>query len=564
MHMDDIHAQIRAVRLHLQWMKVGRYALRGLLAGLGGAAVLLAIARWVLVPGAWMWALACVLLGALAGAAAAYIRPVKTDEAAKAMDRADPSEERRDLMTTALEFSEQDSAAARWQRTQAEAYGREFAAARRVRLPFVWQARRFAGVGSALLVLCALLLLLPGPMDKELAQRQREQAMIEAQRKQAEKLAEQLKQAPIEPEAKAPLADSAAKLAKELGDSRRAEEALDKMEDAMKELGRKADESAQQQKALQDWSKKLAAQQLKQAAEQSGDVSKSAEALKNTLSKLSEQQKKELASAMQSLAQQAPETGKQAGALQQALQKAAQQLAESGQLSDEQIQQLAEKLAAAAAESGSLGDQSQLAAAAAAQIAKSGMSMANDLSAAGVSVSDSWGSGGSAEALASAGEAAPGSKGSGSEGSSGEGANGSPAAGQGAGQGAGSQGGGSGSGNGSGQGPGSGSGSGSGPGGSGSGQGAGAGWGSGGRELVTTPRDLKGSGNVQSDNGPSSGGGDKQAGGVSPTIDGVSRPYDEVYGEYSQRAKDSLGRSDLPQSVQGLVESYFTEIQPGS
>lgn len=565
MEMDSIHAPIRTVRLRLQAMKAGRWALSGSLAGLGAAAVLLGIARFVPVPNSLWWALGCMLLGAAAGAAAAYIRPVDAAEAAKAMDRADTSGERRDLMTTALEFSDRDSAAARWQRAQAEAYGREFAAARRDRLPFVWPARRFAGGAALLIALCALLLILPSPMDRELAQRQQEQAMIEAQRKKAETLAEQLKQAPIEPEAKAPLADSAAKLAKELGNSRRAEEALDKMENAMKELGRKADQSAQEQKALQDWGKKLAAQQsLKKAAEQSGDVPKSAEALKNAISKLSDQQKKDLANAMQNLAEQAPQSGKQTAALQDALKKAAEQLAASGQLSDKQIQDLAEKLAAAASESGALGEQSELAASAAAQIAKSGQQMAGELAAAGVSVSDTWGSGGSAEALAAAGEAA----GSGGESSSGEGANGSSQS-SGSGQGSGSQGSGSGSGQGSGQGSGSGSGSGQGSGsgsgsGSGAGQGGGAGWGSGGRELVTTPRDLQGSGNVQSDNGPSSGGGDKQKGGTSPTIDGVSRPYDEVYGEYSQRAKDSLGRSDLPQSVQGLVESYFTEIRPGS
>ncbi|MNP71620.1 hypothetical protein D3C76_1680320 [compost metagenome] len=80
---------------------------------------------------------------------------------------------------------------------------------------------------------------------------------------------------------------------------------------------------------------------------------------------------------------------------------------------------------------------------------------------------------------------------------------------------------------------------------------------------MTTPRELKGSGNVKSDGGPTTGG-SVQKGGKSPVFDGVSRPYEEVYSDYAAEAKESLQRSDLPQSLQSLVESYFTEIDPGS
>ncbi|NGZ75998.1 phage tail tape measure protein [Saccharibacillus alkalitolerans] len=567
--MDNLMASIRSVRLRLQIFKICAFAFRGLLIGLAAAVLLSGAAYLIPIPRAALWAAVCALLGAAAGAAAACLRPVGTEEAARAMDAADPAEERRDLVTTALEFADRDSSASRWQRAQAEAYGLEFAAKRRERLPFGWKFGRAESAASALVVVCALLLLLPNPMDGELRQREREQALIDAQQKRAEALAKELNEAPIPPEERAPLAESAAGLAKELGNSRRAEEALDKMEEAMKELGRQADTAEKQQQELQDWNRQIAAQQaLKEAAkQQAADASERAEALKNAVSKLSEQQKEQLANAMKGLAEQAPKEGKETAALQKALQKAAEQLAASGKLSDEQIQDLAEKLAASAAESGSLGEQSELAAEAAAQLAQSGMDMAGQLAASGMSVSDAWGKGGAAQALADAASAAEGGSESAnaSEGSQSEGAEGQSADGEGSsgsGQGSGSQGR-SGQGSGSGQGQGQGRGNGSGSGGNGSGQGGGAGWGSGGRELVTTPRDLKGEGNVQSDGGPSSGG-DKQTGGVSPTIDGVSRPYEEVYGEYSERAKDSLGRSDLPQSVQGLVESYFTEIRPES
>jgi len=566
--MENIMTSIRSVRLRLQLFKTGSFALRGLAIGLIAAAILLGAAYLIPIPHAAIWALAFALLGMASGAAAAFLKPVRPEEAARAMDAADPAEERRDLMMTALEFRQQESTATKWQRTQAEAYGREFAAKRKERLPFVWKFGRMSAASSMLAAICAVLLVLPNPMDRELRQRTEQQAMINAEQKKAEALAKELSEAPIEPEARAPLAETASDLAQELGDSKRAEEALDKMEEAMKKLGNQADEAAQQQKELQDWGRRLAAQQALQEAAKSTptDASERAEALKNAMSKMSEQQKKELANALKNLAEQAPQSGKETAALQEAIKKAAEELTASGQLTDEQIQDLAEKLAAAAAESGSLGEQSELAAAAAAQLAQSGMNMAGELAAAGVSVSDSWGSGGTAEALADAGSAT--GEGSSGEGGSGgeEGEPGSSGSGQGSGsQGTASgQGSGQGQGQGNGQGSGSGNGSGSGSGGSGNGQGgSGAGWGNGGRELVTTPRDLQGEGNIQSDNGPSSGG-DKQTGGVSPTIDGVSRPYEEVYSEYSERAKDSIGRSDLPQSVQGLVESYFTEIRPES
>ncbi|CAM4367788.1 phage tail tape measure protein [Saccharibacillus endophyticus] len=568
--MENIMTSIRSVRLRLQLFKTGSFALRGLAIGLIAAAILLGAAYLIPIPHAAIWALAFALLGMASGAAAAFLKPVRPEEAARAMDAADPAEERRDLMMTALEFRQQESTAAKWQRTQAEAYGREFAAKRKERLPFVWKFGRMSAASSTLAAICAVLLLLPNPMDRELRQRAEQQAMINAEQKKTEALAKELSEAPIEPEARAPLAETASALAQELGDSKRAEEALDKMEEAMKKLGSQADEAARQQKELQDWGRRLAAQQALQEAAKSTpmDAAERAEALKNAMSKMSEQQKKELANALKNLAEQAPQSGKETAALQEAIKKAAEELAASGQLTDEQIQELAEKLAAAAAESGSLGEQSELAAAAAAQLAQSGMNMAGELAAAGVSLSDTWGSGGTAEALADAGSAT--GEGSSGEGGSGEGTEGEEgeSGSSGSGQGEGSQGTASGQGSGQGQGQGngqgSGNGSGSGSGGSGSGQGgSGAGWGSGGRELVTTPRDLQGEGNIQSDNGPSSGG-DKQTGGVSPTIDGVSRPYEEVYSEYSERAKDSIGRSDLPQSVQGLVESYFTEIRPES
>ncbi|MNI43037.1 hypothetical protein D3C73_973540 [compost metagenome] len=65
------------------------------------------------------------------------------------------------------------------------------------------------------------------------------------------------------------------------------------------------------------------------------------------------------------------------------------------------------------------------------------------------------------------------------------------------------------------------------------------------------------------DGGPLKGsGGEVSQGGQAPTVDGVSRPYEEVYKDYAAEAASSLNRSDLPQNMQNLVRDYFLEIQP--
>jgi hypothetical protein len=50
----------------------------------------------------------------------------------------------------------------------------------------------------------------------------------------------------------------------------------------------------------------------------------------------------------------------------------------------------------------------------------------------------------------------------------------------------------------------------------------------------------------------------------SPLTAGNRRPYDQVYGEYEQEARRSLGRQSLPPALQGLVQRYFSSIEPGS
>jgi hypothetical protein len=49
----------------------------------------------------------------------------------------------------------------------------------------------------------------------------------------------------------------------------------------------------------------------------------------------------------------------------------------------------------------------------------------------------------------------------------------------------------------------------------------------------------------------------------SPLTRGAVRPYDEVYGEYEAAARQSASRQSLPPALQGLVQRYFSALQPG-
>ncbi|MNZ70786.1 hypothetical protein D3C78_891340 [compost metagenome] len=256
------------------------------------------------------------------------------------------------------------------------------------------------------------------------------------------------------------------------------------------------------------------------------------------------------------MADKAPKEDKDAQALAEALKKAADAIGKGSQEQVEQaLQQLEEALQKNIEASNAEAQQSEAAEALAMALAKQGMDLAENMAASGLAVSDSWSMGGAADQIASgrstssddASDSSESFDGSGSSPGNGTGDAGS------IGQSGGSGLGGNGTGSSGGKGQGAGQGSGTGP---------GAGLGSGGRTLITAPRDLKGSGNVQQDGGPSTGG-SVQKGGNSPIFDGVSRPYEEVYSDYATEAKRSLERSELPQSMQSLVENYFVEIDPG-
>ena len=153
---------------------------------------------------------------------------------------------------------------------------------------------------------------------------------------------------------------------------------------------------------------------------------------------------------------------------------------------------------------------------------------------------------------------------------------------QGHGQGQG-QGQGSGSGNGNGQGAGSGQGQGQGAGGSGAGGGSGNGdggvspYGQGGiankqpssgtekeYEKVFTPSRLGGQGETSGVTGKSNNNSGKSETSITNNPNatlGELRPYDQVVGEYSEKAMESVNNSSIPGGMEDIIKSYFSSLQ---
>ncbi len=525
--------------------------------------------------GAIFYALGSLVILTAAGWLQGRLRKIPLAEAAREMDTPEAGKERQDYMATALAFAGEDSLPVRLQRKQAEEHGAAYVLDLKQRLPL--PRRRYWWIPFASGVLAIILLIvLPNPMDQVLDQHRKEKEWIQAQQEETGKRIQELETKELEPLAKDALSKELADLRQALDRSKEPAEALDNVEEAMqrlKEMQEKLDLKQQQSREwLANWKNHHATEGLASALEQkdASDLNQKMDELRQKQPGLSPEKRQSLANALEQIAKSAPEGDADAKRLAEALKQAASAIESGDQVkSDQALEQLAEalkqQLRASDAESG----QAEAAAALASALAKQGMGLAENMAASGLAVSDTWSMGGSAEQLAAGDAYASGGEGGGDPGagqSSGgpEGAGSNPGAGAGTGNGTGTgNGSGSGTGNGSGSGSGSGQGQGVGQGsGQGAGQGPGAGLGSGGRTLVTTPRDLKGSGNVQVDGGPSTGG-SVQKGGDSPVFDGVSRPYEEVYSDYATEAKRSLERRDLPQSMQSLVENYFTEIDPG-
>lgn len=568
----EIYRQIQIVRKRMRRLRLIEGFWYGLFAGIITANFWFVAGRLWPIHDLWIYASVSFGILLLSGCIWGYSRKIEDIDVARMMDIVDDGKEQLDVMTTALSFAKSESLPAHIQRGQAVQYGEAYVLELKKKLPNPRKRKWWLAVIAGVLML-TLLVILPSPMDEVLAQQNKERDWSNKQKQETDERIKELETYKLDPMKKDSISQELLDLQRSLDDSSQPEEMLSDVETAMKKLKEMSDKlnlkERERESWLEEWKNSPLTKGLSEKLEQKNveQLSKEMDSLRNQLSTMSEQQKNQLAEQLQRLAELAPKGNEDAQKLAESLKQAADAIGKGNQ---EEIEQALKKLEEALQQnieaSASQSKQGEAAAAMAAALAKQGMELAENMAASGLAVSDTWSMGGAAEQLASSENMSSGSSetdgsGSGSDpsasGSNGQGDNGN---GQSGGSGQGGQGGQGGNGNGSGQGTGQGSGVGTG---TGAGTGPGAGLGSGGRTLVTSPRDLKGNGNVQQDGGPTTGG-NVQKGGRSPVYDGVSRPYEEVYSDYATEAKRSLDRSELPQSMQSLVENYFVEIDPGS
>jgi hypothetical protein len=584
MNKDPLLHDLSKVKKRLTLFALTRMGLYGLLGGsLAGAIILAASRIWPLLHSRQML-LIVVGAGLVVGIGLGILRRASVRDAARQMDRGEPQ----DAISTALEglmpkdpgsVRSANEIIVRLQREEAEEAARRYTSDLRRTLPWpVWKRWRPLVFGAlAAWLMIVLLLLLPNPLDDRAEALAESREAIRQMEKEREELEKKLEELELPDEEKDKLLKPLDELRKELKEPGvDSAKALKELEAAMKELelaAKEAQAAAQRLQAVADAMteqrelKKIGEAMQARAAEALADA---IDELRSRLRELSPAEREALAEALERLAGQQPQEGA-AGELAAALDEAARQVRDAGEASagegepaggEEGGDGLA-ALEQALARGLTQGELEELARAAAGQLGQSGRQLAESLAAQGGAVPPSWAAGQAGSGGASPGSGSGASPGSGAGQGSGSGAG--QGSGSGAGQGSGSgagQGSGSGAGQSSGSGAGQGSGNGAGQGnGSGAGQGSGAGSGVGGRELVTTPRSMQGEGQIENDFGPSTGG-TTQNGGQSPMIDGTTRPYNEVYGEYAAEAKRTLGRTQLPASMQDKVKQYFDQIQP--
>lgn len=110
-----------------------------------------------------------------------------------------------------------------------------------------------------------------------------------------------------------------------------------------------------------------------------------------------------------------------------------------------------------------------------------------------------------------------------------------------------------------GRGNGAGSGKGSSP---GAGNGAGSGQGT--REMLSVPEKIDGQNHIERDTGKlGEGERGERFESNGPVQKGTLRPYEEVYHDYYSSYRKSSDRFTIPKDLENIVQSYFSEIDPG-
>ncbi|REK76604.1 hypothetical protein [Paenibacillus paeoniae] len=583
---DPLIEQLKPVRRRLTLFRLSRMTLLGLLAGSLAGVFVLGVARLWLLLYASLFFFFFVMAGLITGLLFGLWNRATAKEAAIEMDKSVTE----DAIVTALEGLEaygankQEPAIVKLQREDATEAANRYVSELNKRLPWPsWRSARVMLFGlCAVWTGIAIMLILPNPLQERAVAQAEMKMSVDELELEAKLIEEELERLSLPQDVKEALTKPLDKLREELvSGGLKPVEVLEKLDQAMREIERVANAAKEALQRLNTAAEAMNRQPLLRplgAALQDRDsaaMEQAVDHIRSSLSRLTPAERKELAETLEGLASQMQEQGDGADKLAAAFGEAARQVRDNSEADQNSGEDALSQLRNQLASELSQGELEQLARSMSEQLDRSGQAIAEGMRSQGLggSIPPSWrgnsqdgsrtpggGTSGEQPTSGSNGTSNPGSnggQGSGSRPDSGQGAESGAGQGNGGGIGsAGSQESGGGVGSGSGQGNESGTGS-----GNGQGSGNGAGLGAGSRTLVTTPRTMAGSGDVYQDGGPSSGGQIEQ-GGQSPIMDGVTRPYEEVYSEYAAEARQSLGRSSLPASMQDKVKQYFDEIQP--
>ncbi|MFD0959577.1 hypothetical protein [Paenibacillus chungangensis] len=564
---------IRPVRSRLLFFRWLQWCLTGLILGSGAASVVLAASRLWPLPYAKLIACALLVTGLLAAFIAAVRRGVSLREAAKVIDKG----EAEDAVLTAMDnmgkegaCSEGEARLLLWQRQDAIRAVERFVANLPQRVPWPpWSTWRLGVYSvSVLYTLLLVLFLLPNPMDERasamLALRERAAQLEE----ELDELIAEVDEETLSDEMEAELLQPLEELRSQLQDMSADGELEEELRNAIERLEQLRSEAETAVKRLEATAEAISDEaQLSDLGQALQDrdmkgMQRAIEALRSELQALAPAEREALARALERLAAEQPLQEGADDALSSALMAAAQQAraagsggaatgeAAPGSGADDGLAALEQALAHGISQ----GELERLARDVSGQLSRS----SGQVPAAGESPPPGRPGGGDGGAPGNGGsDMQPGSGSGNGDEVGAEGVNGTDN-GEGTGTGAGS---GTDAGTGTGAESGTGAGSGNGTGSGGASTGGGAGTSSGSRTTVTTPRTMEGVGEGHWDGGPSTGG-DISKGGPSIGKEGVTRPYEEVFGEYSRQARESLSRGSLPSSMQEKVKRYFEAIQP--
>ena len=519
--VDRLSSIVRPWRNRLALKGALEWATLGLAGGLGIAIILLAVARLVPWPAVLLWCVVAIVAGITCGVVYSFATRPTLQATARQTDHLMGLSDR---LSTAWELRSSFSTFATLQRRDAVASAGELVPGESI---IIWPSLRHFIPVMVGLVLFGLLVVLPNPMDRVIQERERLREQLAQVGEELRRTEKELSkpEASLSAEDRAAAEDVLKKLQEALRDARDIPSALAAVSEAEQEISQLQEPKIGQSRALQEVGATLASSPTTRAmgkALQSGDgptLSDSVDALADQLAFMSEAELQELAATLQQAANAATGQGSLSGSLRQASRAIASgdRRAAGSELDDlaDRLASLQEGVEASQALANTLGDL---------QGARSFIS--------GVS-------------LAQAGEGVD------LEGERREGG------GTVSGSGRGSQGGSDGGGGRGGQGTGAGTGigSGGGKGGSGAGNQPGSRSGEGTERLLTDGETVFVPGQgpdipTEVRVGPGIG--------IAP---GRLLPYEQIWGEYAEQAREHMERSPVPPGYKDLVRRYFSELE---